>query len=287
MTEFLEALRDPLFPFLRYSLTVGLLASVAFGILGSYVVVRRVTYLADAIAHCVLGGIGAALFLNWNLGLTWVHPMLGAVVVAVLAALGIGLISLYAREREDTVISVVWVLGMAVGLLLLERLDTPPGQAPVEPMSYLFGDILLISKRDLWLVLGLDAVILAIVILFRNKLLAVCFDEEFATLRGVHSPFYYLLLLCLVAVTVVLLVRVVGMLLVVAMMALPAATGGFFGRRLWQMMVAAVVCCAVLMALGLAVSFTYELRTGPTVIVLAGAAYLITAALSRMAHIRA
>ena len=275
MSEFLDALGDPLVPFVRYALIVGLLASVSLGILGSYVVVRRTTYIADAIAHCVLGGIGVALFLQHAMGIQAAQPMVGAVVAALGAALGIGLVSLYAREREDTVISLVWVGGVAVGLLLLDTL----GQA-VDPMLYLIGDINVVSLDEIKLVALLDVVVVTLVVFFRHKLAAVAFDPEFSEVRGLHAKFYYLLLLCLTSLAVVLLVRVVGSFMVVALLALPAAIAGRFVRHLWQMMVVATLLCAALITAGLAVSYPYGLKTGPTIIVLAVAAYLLSAVLS-------
>lgn len=284
MADFLDALGDPDLGFLRYSLAMGLLASVAFGILGSYVVVRRTTYIADAIAHCVLGGIGAAMFVQWRLGQAWCDPMIGAVAAALAAALGIGLVSLYAKQREDTVISVVWVSGVAVGLLLLEQAQRSPDVA----MSYLFGsDILLIAPSDLWMVAALDLAVMVIAIVFRDRLLAVSFDSEFAELRGVRAKAWHLLLLCLTALAVVLLVRVVGILLVVALMSLPAAIASFFSRRLWQMMLLASVFCAVFVTAGLALSYHYETRSGPTIICLAAAIYLAVAAGFRLFRPRA
>jgi zinc transport system permease protein len=282
MNEFLEALADPRFPFLRYAVLAGLGASVAFGMIGSLVVVRRLTYLADAIAHCVLGGIGLALVFQWKLGLGWCGPTLGAIVTALIAAVGIGLVGLNARQREDTVISAVWVLGVAVGILLLELVQPPPDAPRVEPLAFLFGDILLMSAPDLWLVLALDAVVAGTLLLFYNKFVAVCFDEEFATLRGVPAKLYYLLLLCLTAITVVLLVRMVGILLVVALLALPAAVAGQFARRLWQMMLIATVLCMVLVVGGLWLSFVWDLRAGPTIVVLAGICYLVALASRRI-----
>ena len=91
------------------------------GVVGSYVVARRITYIAAAISHCVLGGIGVAVYLNAARGCRWCDPMLGALVAALAAALVIGLVSLYARQREDTVISAVWAVGMAIGLVFLSR----------------------------------------------------------------------------------------------------------------------------------------------------------------------
>jgi zinc transport system permease protein len=277
MIDLWLALKDPDIPFLRYALVVGLLASVSLGIIGSYVVTRRITYIAAAISHCVLGGIGAALYLNVAQGLNGCNPMYGAVVAALLSALIIGLVSLYARQREDTVISAVWALGMAIGLVFFAK---TPGY--VDPMSYLFGDILLISADDVWLVLTMDAVVIVLGLGFYPKFLALCFDEEFAELRGVGVKFYYLLLLCLTALTVVLLVRVVGIVLVIALLTLPAAVAGHFVRRLWQMMAVAVLCCMAFVTTGVAVSYPLNLPSGPVIILVAGTAYLAVALAVRL-----
>lgn len=149
MSDLFDALLDPRVAFLRYAFIAGLLASVSFGIMGSYVVARRISYIAGAISHSVLGGIGAAIYLRHGLGYVWCDPLYGATAAALLSALIIGFASLYAGEREDTVIGAVWAVGMAIGLLCLYK---TPGN--YDPMSYLFGNILLISQRDLWLVIG-------------------------------------------------------------------------------------------------------------------------------------
>jgi zinc transport system permease protein len=254
MTDLLDALQN--IPFFRYALLAGLLASVSLGIVGSYVVTRRITYIAAAISQCVLGGIGAALYLQKVVGWEWCDPIGGALVAAIISAIIIGLVSLYARQREDTVISAVWAVGMAIGLVFFAK---TPGY--VDAMSYLFGNILLISARDVWL--------------------ALCFDEEFAALRGVRVKLYYLLLLCLTALTVVLLVRVVGIVLVIALMTLPAAVAGHFARQLWQMMAVAVLCSMAFVTTGIAVSFPANFPSGPVIILIAGATYLLVAFFSR------
>jgi zinc transport system permease protein len=281
MAELLDALTDPDFTFLRYALAVGLLASVAFGVIGCYVVTRRISYIAAAIAHCVLGGIGAASYAQLVLGYAWCRPMYGAVAAALAAALAIGLVSLYARQREDTAIGAIWALGMAVGLLFLAR-----SPSRVDPMSYLFGSILLISAHDLWLVLGLDVLVVGLAGLFHHKFLAVCYDEEFAQLRGVRVKLFYLLLLCLTALTVVLLVRVVGIVLVIALLTLPAAVAGQFCRTLGRMMALAVVCCVVFVTTGVGFSYVYDLPSGAVIIVLAGGVYLAVALGGRFVHRR-
>jgi len=272
VSEFLQALFDPDLPFLRYTFVAGMLSSVAFGVIGSYVVARRISYIAAAIAHCILGGIGAALYLRVTWGLAWVEPLYGAVTSALLAATVIGAVSLYARQREDTVIGAIWAIGMAVGLLFLAR---TPGY--IDPMSYLFGNILMISGSDLWLILLLDAVVVSLGLYFYNKLLAVCFDEEYARVRGIRVELYFMLLLWLAALTVVLLVSVVGIVMVIALLTLPAAVAGHFSQRLWQMMLLSVGFCMLFTTVGLGVSFTYDLPSGPTIIVFAGAVYLAVA----------
>jgi len=272
MIDFAQALFDPAIPFLRYAFLAGLLASVSFGVIGTYVVARRITYLAGAIAHCTLGGIGAALYLQHAAGWTWLHPLYGAIAAALLAAVIIGLVSLYARQREDTVIGALWAVGMAIGLIFLAK---TPGY--VDPMSYLFGNILIISKLDLGIIAGLDLLVVGLAVFFYNKLLAVCFDEEFVRIRGVHVERYALLLLCLTALTVVLLVNVVGIVMVIALLTLPAAIAGQFAHRLWHMMVLAVLFSMAFTSAGLATSYTADLPSGPTIIIIGGATYLLVA----------
>jgi len=278
MHEFLQALVHPDIPVLRHAMLVGVLSSVAFGIVGTFVVTRRITFIAAAIAHCVLGGVGAALYLRARFGLTWLEPIYGALPAALMAALIIGIVSLRAREREDTVIGAVWAVGMALGLLLLAK---TPGYNK-DTMSYLFGDILLIARRDVWLVAGLDLVVVAVAVFFYNKLLAVCFDEEFARTRGLAVERYYLLLLCLIAVTIVLLVYLVGIVLVIALLTLPAAVAGQFSRRMAWIMGIAVLLCMVFSTAGIALSYPYDLPSGPTIIVTGAAVYLAVLAVKRL-----
>jgi len=276
VTEFLDAAAN--YAFVQYALLAGVLASVACGIVGTYVVVRRITYLAGGISHCVLGGIGAALYFQRVHGWHWLTPLVGAIIAALAAAMIIGLVSLRAKQREDTVIGALWAVGMAVGVLFIAR---TPGYSQ-DLMSYLFGNILMVSPGDLWLMAALDALVVVLGLLFYNQFLAVCFDEEFARVRGMRVEFYYLLLLGLTALTVVLLVTVVGIILVIALLTLPVAVAGHFARRLWQMMALATVFSILFTTAGLAISYKPDLPAGATVIVLAGATYLVVVVLSRL-----
>ncbi len=258
------------YAFLQYALISGVLASVACGVVGTYVVTRRITYLAGGIAHSVLGGMGLARYLQVVHGWQWFHPLLGAVLAALAAALVVGVVSLKARQREDTVIGAIWAVGMAVGILFISR---TPGYDQ-DLMSYLFGNILMVSPHELWLIAALDALVVVVGLAFYNQFVAVCFDEEFARLRGVNVDFFYLLLLCLTALTVVLLVSVVGIILVIALLTLPVAIAGNFVHTMWQTMLLAVLVSVGLTTTGLAVSYGPDLPAGATIIVLAGAAYL-------------
>ena len=272
MAEFFTALTDPDMPFLFYALIAGVLSSIPFGIIGTYVVVRRISYIAGAISHCILGGIGAGLYLQNGLGVSWFGPLHGAVAVALLAAVVLSLVSMFASQREDSVIGALWAAGMGIGLLFLAK---TPGYT--DPMSYLFGNILLISKSDILFVLVLDILVVSIVAVFYNVFLAVCFDDEFAGLRGVATHWFYLLLLCLTALTIVLLVRIVGIVMVIALLTLPAAIAGNFAANVRQMMILATLVCVFFIVSGLAASYSLDLPSGPVIIVIAAAVYLLVA----------
>ncbi|HDL03100.1 MAG: metal ABC transporter permease [Candidatus Zixiibacteriota bacterium] len=271
VSEFIDALMNH--AFLQYAMLTGVLASIACGIVGTYVVTRRITYIGGGIAHSILGGMGVAYFLSATYKWNNLHPLYGALVAAILAAVVIGLISLRTREREDTVISSLWAVGMAVGILFISR---TPGYNQ-DLMSYLFGNILMVTSSDLWLIIGLDILVAIIGVLFYNQLTAVCFDEEFARVRGLNVSFYYLLLLCLTALTVVILVTVVGVVMVIALLTLPVAVAGHFTRTMWGTMILATILSMIFVVIGLAVSYGPNLPAGATIILIAGLVYLIVA----------
>jgi zinc transport system permease protein len=267
--------------FLQYALLTGILASVSCGVIGSFVVVRRITYIAGGIAHSVLGGLGAALYVQKSYDWPALDPLYGAIAAALIAALIIGMVSLRAREREDTVIGALWAVGMAVGVLFISQ---TPGYN-TDLMSYLFGSILMVSPEELWLLVGLDVLVLVTAIVFYNQFLAVSFDDEFALLRGLRVEAYYLLLLCLTALTVVVLVTVVGIVMVIALLTLPAAIAGFFSRSLRHMMALAALLCVLFTTSGLVLSYGPNYPAGATTIVVAGAVYLVVLIGKRMINL--
>ena len=263
MFEFFDALRTQ--TFLQNALAGGILASLACGIIGPYVVVKRIVFISGGIAHTVLAGVGLALVLG-------LHPLAGAIPCALLAAIFIGLIGLRARQREDTIIGACWVIGMAVGLILFAQV---PGYN-TDLMSYLFGDILMVSSGNLSIIMGLDILIAVFTLLFYKQFLAVCFDEEYARVQGVRVEPVYLLLLCLIALTVIVLMQVIGIVLVIGLLTLPAATAGLFARSVaWMMLIAAILGVLFTM-IGIWISYTLDFPTGPTIAILSGAAYLLS-----------
>ena len=262
-TEFFSALAQ--FEFLQYALIAGVLASISCGILGVYVLTKQMSFLAGGIAHAVLGGMGAAIFYDFN-------PFYGALLSAIIAALLIGVISLYYKEQEDTLINAVWAIGMSTGLLFIAAKDG----YTIDLNAYLFGNILIIGQSDLILMAALDAILVFIVVLFYHPFLAMAFDEEFARIRGLPTTFLYLLLLILVAISVVLLIRIVGLILVIALLTLPAAIAQQFSVHLGKMMVIAIILGIFFTNTGVAISYQPNLPAGAVIILLTGLSYLLS-----------
>jgi zinc transport system permease protein len=180
------------YPFFQRALAAGLLAAVACGIVGTLVVVRRIASISGGLSHSAFGGVGLGYLAGFE-------PMLGALGFGILSALGIGVAELKLRQGMDTLIAMVWAVGMALGILFV---SLAPGQAP-DLLGYLFGNILLVSPGYVALVAVLDLVIVGTVLVLFQQLQAVAFDEEFAWVIGVPVWALFLLLLALVALTVV------------------------------------------------------------------------------------
>ncbi len=267
--SFLSALADPSLPFIRNALAAGLLSSILFGVLGSVVTVKRISGLAGAISHAVLGGIGLALFLSAKKIIPGLPPIAGALLFGVISAALIGAVSLKAKQREDTVINAIWAIGMSIGVLFIAK---TPGYA--DPMSYLFGNILLVTGTDLVLLAILDAIVVFCAWRFHPQIEAAAFDDEFARTRGVNTDLVFLAILTVVAIAVVLLQTFVGIVMVIAMLTLPAGTASYGSRNLRGMMVLSTLLSAAFCTAGLALSWTADLPAGAVVVVLAGLSFL-------------
>ncbi len=256
-------------PFIKYAFIAGLLASISFGVIGTWIVIRRISYLTGAIAHSVLAGIGVSLFLRSRYNLPNLNPLFGALAAGILAAVIIGIVSIKTKEREDTIIGAIWAIGMSVGLLFIAK---TPGY--VDPMSYLFGNILIISRGDLVLIAVLDAIILILGLLFYAPYQTIAFDEEFARIRGINTNLFNMMLLIMTAVTVVLMTTIIGIVMVIALLTIPAAIAGLLSKRIWVIMVLAVIITAVFTMSGLVVSYLTDLPSGSVIIAISGVTYL-------------
>ncbi|MBS0629906.1 MAG: metal ABC transporter permease [Verrucomicrobia bacterium] len=258
--------------FLYMAILAGIAGSVTGGIMGSFVVVKRIVFISGSIAHSILGGMGLFLWIHRTFDIAWITPFQGAIVAAILSALLIGWIHLEYQQREDTVIAALWSTGMSIGVIFIAL---TPGYN-VELMHYLFGNILWVTKSDVFTLIALDMIVIAIVALFRHQFLAICFDEQQAKLQKVPVKFFYLLLLCLVAISVVLLIQVVGAILVIAMLAIPAAIAANLTRKFTSMMILAVIIGSLFSIFGTAVAYQLNWPPGATIALVATLFYLIS-----------
>lgn len=255
----LEALQ---FEFMRNALLAGLMASIICGVIGTLVVVNRIVFLAGGIAHAAYGGIGLSFFLGW--------PYLaGTVGFAIVAALVMAMVTLRLRHRADTVIGVIWAVGMASGIILI---DLTPGYN-VDLMSYLFGSILAVPSTDLLQMFIAGGAILIILLFYYKGFLAMSYDEEFARLRGVPVGLLYFLMIAMVAVSVVITIRVVGLILVIALLTIPPFIAEKYAGSLASMMAIAGLLSAGFTYGGLWLAYSANLTSGAAIIMVAGAGF--------------
>lgn len=273
--SFLEALAEN--PLLLSALLAGLMASVASGVIGTYVVAKRIVFISGSISHAVLGGIGIALWLQRTQDIEWLLPLHGALVAAILSALIMGWIRLRYHQREDSVIAAVWSIGMAIGILFISQ---TPGYN-VELTNFLVGNILWVAPNDLIQLAILDIVTLVSIYCLHKKLVAVCFDEVQARLQGLNVPALYLFLLVLTAVSIVLLIQVVGIILVMTMLTIPAAIAAVWTGRLSTMMAIAVLLSAAFCFFGTAIAYHFDWPPGATIALAAGVAYVLVLCLKK------
>lgn len=258
------------FTFIQNALLSGILVSIAVGIVGSLVVVNKMTFLAGGIAHSSYGGIGLAIFLGLPI-------LLGTTAFALLCAGLIAFLTIKKRERIDALIGVIWAGGMAIGIILV---DMTPGYN-MDLMSYLFGSILAVSNSDIWFIFFVDLFILGSVILFYKELLAVSYDSEFASLRGINVKFFYTLMLVLSALSVVAAISVVGLILVIALLTIPTFISESYFNKLSYIMISSVFLAIVFTVIGLILSYYYDLSSGASIIIVAVLTLLISKAIKR------
>ncbi len=250
------------FEFMRNAIMAGLLASIACGVIGTYVVVNRIVFLSGGIAHAAYGGIGLAFFLG-------IPPLIGATGFALATSAVIAFVTLKQKYRADTIIGVLWAVGMALGVIFI---DLTPGYN-VDLMSYLFGSILAVPGSDLVFMVVLDVIIVAVTLSFYRNFLALSYDEEFAKVRGVPVKALYVVLLAMTALSVVMVIRVVGLILVIALLTIPPYVSEKYCRSLGTMMVSSTLISMFCVLVGLFLSFSFDLTSGATIIMTAAAVF--------------
>ncbi|WP_099238690.1 metal ABC transporter permease [Synechococcus sp. BDU 130192] len=253
------------FDFMQNALMAGILVSIACGIIGTFVVVNRIVFISGGIAHAAYGGIGLGYFFQFN-------PIWGAIAFGLISALGMGWVEQQTKQRGDTLIGVMWAIGMAIGIILIDF--TEGYKAGLE--SYLFGSILAVPRSDLWLMFGVDCVIIALIALLYKELLAISFDPVFATTRNLPVRSLYLVLVGLIALTVVMVMQIVGLIMVIALLTIPAAIASQWQKKITTMMGLASLLGISFTTMGLWLSYRFNLTSGATIILVSGIAYLLS-----------
>lgn len=257
------------YQFFQNALWASLLTAIVAGIVGSYIVVRRMAFMSGGITHASFGGLGLGLYLGFE-------PMLGAALFATLSALGIGAVERHTNIRQDSAIAGIWSLGMAIGILLMAL---TPGYT-TNLSAYLFGNILLVTHTDLLLLFGMVAALLLLFGVAYRPILYCAFDADFARTRGRHATLIENMMLVVVALGIVMSIRLIGIMLLMSMFTLPQSTMNLFTDSFRRMMIGSVLIALIASVAGLLGSYFLGLPSGAFIVLLLvlifGVAKLIT-----------
>ena len=265
----MDWLLQPLqYDFIIRALLAAVIVGIVCSVLGVFIVLRGMAFLGDAMSHTILPGVVAAYFLGWPLAV-------GALVMGVLTALGIGVLTRRTALKEDTAIGVIFAGFFALGVAMLSA-----GGSTIDLAHFLFGNLLGVSSADLWLTAALGGLVLALIFLFYKEFLVLSFDPLLATTLRLPTTFLHYLLLLLIAVTIVVALQVVGVSLMLAILVTPAATASFLTHRLPTMMVMAALIGVVSGVAGVYASFYLDIASGPAVVLAATAIFLVVLAVT-------
>jgi len=253
------------YAFLQNAVLSAVLVSIVCGIIGVIIVEKKLVMISGGIAHTSFGGVGLGYLLR-------IEPIIGGLVFAVVSSLGIVYLKRKFETGADTLIGIFWSVGMALGVMFIALM---PGYPP-DMTSYLFGDILTVSKLDVTLMTVLDAFIVLSIVVFFNYWKAYLFDEEFAQVMGVNTAKLDYFLFVLIALTIIVLIKVVGIILVIALLTIPPAIAKQFTHNLRNLMFMAIGIGGVLSLAGLTLSYYMNVPSGATIILTASAVYFIS-----------
>ena len=252
------------YQFMQNALMASILASIVCGVIGVIVIEKKMIMMSGGIAHTAYGGVGLGYLLGFE-------PIIGAFVFSISAALGIGAIKRRGGVQSDVIIGLFWSLGMALGIVFIAIM---PGYPP-DLNSYLFGNILSVTKANLYLMVILTFFIVFIVIALFHDWKAYLFDEEFASIIGIKTAFLEYLFLILVAMTVVVLIRVAGIILLLALLTAPAAMASIFSKKLKNRMIFAVIFGSIFCIIGLGISYKLNIASGACIVILSVVSYFL------------
>lgn len=261
MKELIELLH---YQYFINAVLAAFLAAVSCGIVGTYIVTRRIVFISGGITHTSFGGIGIAYFLGFN-------PILGAAVFAVLSGLGIEFFSRKGNIRNDSVIAMIWSLGMAIGIIFIYL---SPGYAP-NLMTYLFGSILTVNRFDLFSLLALTLLIILFFVLFFRRIQYVSFDEEYASTLNLRVGFINYSLMALVALTIVFNIKLVGIILLLSLLTIPQNAANMITRDYRKIVLLSVLIGFIGSLSGLLISYYLNIPSGASIIFCLAVIYLL------------
>jgi len=253
------------YSFMQNAFFAAILASILCGIIGTFVVTKRMVFISGGISHAAFGGLGLFFFLGLD-------PILGAFTIALLSSVILGLYSPDKINSQDANIGVLWSVGMAMGILFITlstRSYTP------NLMSYLFGNILMVYRENLYFMAVLTLAVVILIFLFFKYFLSIAFDEEFARLQDVPVPLFRILLMTMTGLTIVALIQMVGIILVIALLTIPTMISMLFLNDFKKVLFFSILVSLFLTFTGIILSYYLDLPTGPVIIIF-GALILLT-----------
>ena len=250
------------YTFIQNAFFCSILISIVCGIVGTIIIEKKLVMLSGGIAHTSFGGIGFGYYIG-------IEPIIGAFIFAIAAALGIGFISKKSHQSPDVATGIFWSTGMALGILFI---SLTPGYPP-DMTSYLFGDILTVSRIDLLLTLILDILVLFLTVSFYNYLRAYLFDEEFAEVLKLKTRIISNLLQVVIALTIVILIRAVGIILILALLTAPPAIAKLFSNDLKKIMISSAFISMVSCLVGLWISYSFHIASGASIVLFSAFLY--------------
>jgi zinc transport system permease protein len=258
------------YEFMQNALAVGIMASIICGVIGPFIVARRMVFISGGLSHTAFGGLGIAYWLG-------IHPLFGATAFVLASAVLIARQEEKKLHRDDLFIGIIWAVGVAIGIIFIHM---TPGYAP-DLMTFLFGNILTVPRTDVLITLILGLTVTASVLIFYKGFVAIALDEEYARARRLPVASLKMGLMILTAISIVTLIEVVGILLVIALLTIPVAVASELSINFRRVMVLSVLCGIVICLAGLLISYFIEFPSGASIILIGGALLVLIRAIKR------